>query len=66
MNRRDVIKAFAGGVASVAIGLKLSQGMPKLPEPTMVIPMTVKITFDNEVSWADWRVAYGTPVECQE
>jgi len=63
MNRRDVIKAFAGGVASVAIGMKLAQGMPKLPEPTTVIPMTVKIRVDPEVMFADWRCVYGSPVE---
>ena len=65
MNRRDVIKAFAGGVASVAIGMRLAQGMPKLPEPktTTVIPMTVKIHVAHDINMADWRCVYGTPVE---
>ena len=30
MDRRKFISAFAGAVASVSIGLKLSQGMPAL------------------------------------
>ena len=35
MNRRDVIKALAGAVATVAIGMRVAQGMPKLL-PSMI------------------------------
>lgn len=30
MNRRDFIKAFAGGIATVAIGMRLARGMPEV------------------------------------
>lgn len=30
MNRRDFIKAFAGGIATVAIGMRVAQGIPKV------------------------------------
>ncbi len=30
MNRRDLIKAFVGGIASVAIGMRVSRGMPEV------------------------------------
>lgn len=33
MKRRAFIKAFAGAVASVAIGMRVAQGMPKLLPP---------------------------------
>lgn len=64
MNRRNIIKAFAGAVATVAIGLRVAHGMPQLPErdecPMDVIPMTVNITVTPEMTIADWRVAYGS------
>ena len=64
MNRRNIIKAFAGAVASVAIGLRVAHGMPQLPErdecPMDVIPMTVKIHVNPELTFTDWRVAYGS------
>lgn len=31
MNRRDFIRSFAAGVATVAIGMRLARGMPELP-----------------------------------
>ena len=62
-SRRDIIKAFAGAVASVAIGLRVAHGMPKLPDvcPMDVIPMTVSIKFVDGVGVIDWRAAYGSP-----
>ncbi len=66
-SRRDFIKAFAGAVASVAIGLRVAHGMPQLPDacpmddiPT-VIPMTVKMHVNPELTFTDWRVVYGSP-----
>ena len=60
-SRRDFLKAFAGAVASVAIGLRVAHGMPPLSEPT-VIPMTVAIKFvDGGISTIDWRSVYGSP-----
>ena len=69
-SRRDIIKAFAGAVASVAIGLRVAHGMPQLPYPPGlrgdcpmdVIPMTVAIKYvDGGISTIDWRVMYGSP-----
>ncbi len=60
MNRRDVIKAFAGAVASVAIGMRVANGMPTLPDPN-IVAMTVKITFDSDEVFSDWRCVYGSP-----
>ena len=69
MDRRKFLKSFVGAFASVAIGMKLSQGMPELTQPSLdlvpenVIPMTVKMRFDiTKESWADWRCVYGSPV----
>jgi hypothetical protein len=63
-SRRDILKAFAGAVASVAIGLRVAHGMPQLPErdecPMDVIPMTVNIKTTDGFGIADWRVAYGS------
>ncbi len=62
-SRRDIIKAFAGAVASVAIGLRVAHGMPQLPDfcPMDVIPMTVAIKFtDDGPTLVDWRVMYGS------
>lgn len=38
MNRRKFIRAFAGAVATVAIGMKLSQGMPEIPKVVLASP----------------------------
>ena len=59
-SRRDIIKAFAGAVASVAIGLRVAHGMPQLAELD-VCPMTVSIKFVDGVGVIDWRAAYGSP-----
>lgn len=68
-SRRDFLKVFASAVASVAIGLRVAHGMPKLPDvcpmddiPT-VIPMEVKIHVNPEITLTDWRVVYGSPSE---
>ena len=67
MKRRAFIKAFAGAVASVSIGLKLSQGMPELKIITGIEDMEngevlrFKATERFSQPWVDWRGAYGSP-----
>ena len=67
MKRRAFIQAFAGAVATVAIGMKLSQGMPNLTEasfglvPDQDIELRFKAT-ERIIPWAnDWRAVYGSP-----
>ncbi len=69
MNRRKFIRAFAGAVATVAIGMKLSQGMPELVkvygidergnEQVDTIRFKASMRFSPE--WNDWRAVYGSP-----
>lgn len=67
MKRRAFIKAFAGAVASVAIGMKLSQGMPELKIVTGIDDMeNIELRFKaterfSQFSHADWRAVYGSP-----
>jgi hypothetical protein len=72
MNRRKFIRAFAGAVATVAIGMRVSHGMPtidfsRIGDPN-IIAMKVKVNMDDrtrpslDVEWVDWRAMYGTPV----
>ncbi len=67
MKRRQFIQAFAGAVASVAIGMKLSQGMPEIPlppegfryvDPDLQFKATERF---SEFNFADWRCVYGSP-----
>jgi len=67
MNRRRFIRAFAGAVATVAIGMRVSHGMPaidfsRLADPN-IVAMKVKVNLDHslDVHWVDWRAMYGTP-----
>ena len=66
MNRREFGKAFAGAVASVSIGLKLSQGMPELPVRIDEVRVTkgvakYKATERFLEPTVDWRGMYGSP-----
>ncbi len=68
MNRRDVIKAFAGGIASVAIGMRVARGMPALTQPSFTpiadeyVGLNYKATERfSAFSFTDWRVCYGSP-----
>ncbi len=68
MNRRRFIRAFAGAVATVAIGMRVSHGMPAIDfsrfgDPN-IVAMKVKVNIDDSLSfhWVDWRAMYGTPV----
>ncbi len=70
MNRRKFIQAFAAAVASVSIGMKLSQGMPELVkihgidergnEQVDTIRFKATERFSN-FSHTDWRAVYGSP-----
>lgn len=68
MNRRRFIRAFAGAVATVAIGMRVSHGMPAIDisrawfDPN-IVAMKVKVNIDDSLSfhWVDWRAMYGTP-----
>jgi hypothetical protein len=65
MNRRGFIRAFAGAVATVAIGMKLSQGMSDLTQPSFdLVPENVqfKVTERFIGGDVDWRGVYGTSV----
>lgn len=67
MNRRDVIKAFAGAVASVSIGLKLSQGMPELVGHIDEVRVTkgvakYKVTERFLPPVVDWKGVYGSAI----
>ncbi len=66
MKRRAFIKAFAGAVATVAIGLKLSQGMPELKIITGIDDMeNTELRFKATERFShfsnDWRAVYGSP-----
>ncbi len=66
MNRRKFIRAFAGAVATVAIGLKLSQGMPEMPKVVLASPdvessLRFKASMRFNPSYTDWRAVYGSP-----
>lgn len=67
MNRRKFIRSFAGAVATVAIGMRVSHGMPtidfsRLGDPN-IVAMKVKVNMDHklDVQFVDWRAMYGTP-----
>lgn len=69
MNRRKFIRAFAGAVATVAIGLKLSQGMPTYREsktwvlvsPDVESSLRFKASMRFSPPYTDWRAVYGSP-----
>jgi len=72
VNRRGFIQAFAGAVASVAIGMRVSQGMPRLnPADYLtdsdtwylnpnIAAVKVKCTERFEFEYVDWRAMYGS------
>lgn len=70
LNRRQFVQAFAGAVATVAIGMRVSQGMPILEPQTALfqptagtVAMKVKVNMDHglDVQFIDWRCMYGSP-----
>ena len=69
MNRRKFIRAFAGAVATVAIGLKLSQGMPEMLKESKILfaspdvesSLRFKATMRFSPPYTDWRAVYGSP-----
>ena len=67
MKRRQFIQAFAGAVATVAIGMRMATAMPKLDLSPLadpnIVAMRVKVNMDHklDVEWVDWRCMYGSP-----
>jgi hypothetical protein len=65
MNRRRFIRAFAGAVATVAIGMRMASPMPRLDfNEENVEAIAIKYKATMRVSgWNnyDWRAVYGTP-----
>jgi len=65
MNRRKFVQAFAGAVATVAIGMRMASAMPRLDFTeenfeAMAIKYKATERFSN-FSHVDWRACYGSP-----
>ena len=67
MDRRAFIRAFVGAVATVAIGMRVAHGMPKIDfspiaDPN-IVAMKFKVNMDHsmDVQFVDWRAMYGSP-----
>ncbi len=66
VKRRAFIQAFAGAVATVAIGMRVAQGMPELKIVTGIEDMEntelrYKATERFLPPMMDWRAVYGSP-----
>ncbi len=64
MNRRGFVHAFAGAVATVAIGMRMATAMPRLDlteENVEAVAVQFKATVRFGRSDMDWRAVYGSP-----